>query len=524
MAKKSKHFKTIFVCLLVMVSMVISGCNNGVVPASSTVSTDSTASIFSTGSKGTSSQTTQTNPTTSTGGTADSNNTTATHTTTSTTVPTGTTSTTGKEPYDYDRPVASSDWNKRFNISTGFAMGGGGNRSMYDKIVSQTKAANFTTIEITAINVADPDPDGPGKAGVRNVIRTALDACRQYNIGAYVADPYLGGWGNEGRVIEERHIVEALEAYKDYEDIIQAYFLWDEPFKEQFPEVKKRYDWIRKYNKNVRLFTNLFPSYGVYGWGNTEWGKESYTGYVDGFVETVKPDMLSVDYYAFGVDGANQPDVLSSTQMLWRDMGYFRKKALENNIPFEFYLQCAGNMFDTFDRTGNMTIEKISFQMWNALAYGAKRISYWTSYGVLLDGNGDKMALYEPIKALNKEALAVGEFLYNKTPDKIYHSGVGNLARVREGYYIDDIAQSPLISEIPTESVVATFKNAKGDQYIMIANKDYEYPTEGQLVFRSPKQLSKFNAAANRLEAPSRAVTSLEMKIPAGGYALYRIL
>ena len=432
-------------------------------------------------------------------------------------------STTDPGPYDYGRTQVSADWNNRFNISTGFAMGGSGNRAMYDKIVSQTKDAYFTTIEITSVDTAAPDPDGAAKEGVRQVIKTALDACRKYQIGAYVSDPYMCGGGATYRNIDERHVKEALDAYKDYSDVIQAYILWDEPFKEQFPIIKQRMDWIRKYDANTRLFLNLFPSYGQYGWSNTTWDSDSYTGYVDDFVSQVNPDMLSLDYYVFGNKTDCNADVLSGSQMLWRDLGYYRMKSLEANKPLEFYIQGAGDFSDVFDRIGKMSIERISFQMWTALAYGVKRISYWTSYGVLLDGNGDKTRLYDPIKNLNKEALTVGQFLYDKTPDKIYHSGAGNLELVRKSYNIDNLAESTLLSEIPSESIVSTFKDASGGQYIMIANKDYSYPTEGRLVFKSAKRLSKFNAAANRLEAPSMAVNSLEMKIPAGGYALYKI-
>ena len=424
--------------------------------------------------------------------------------------------------YEYGRSEVSSDWNKRFNISTGFAITG--DRAMCEKIVSQTKDAFFTTIEITSIDIADPDPDGPGKEGVRNVLRTALDVCRKYKIGAYLSDPYLGGWGDGGRNINESHVAETMEAYKDYEDIIQAYVLWDEPFVESFPEVRKRYDWVRKYNKNVRLFMNLFPSYGVYGWGNTAWASQSYTEYVDSFISQVRPDMLSLDYYAFDSQGENNPDVLSSSQGLWRDMGYFRKKALETNLPFEFYIQAAGRMFDPFERVGKMTSEKISFQMWASLAYGVTRVSYWTSYGVLLDGNGDKTPLYNAIQSINKEGMTVGQFLYDKKSENIYHSGVGNLALVRGNYFIDDLSKSTLLSEIPTESIVSVFSDKAGGKYIMIANKDYAYPTEGRLVFRTPQKLSKFNAAANRLETPSKVLSSIEMKIPAGGYALYKIV
>lgn len=88
---------------------------------------------------------------------------------------------------------------------------------------------------------------------------------------------------------------------------------------------------------------------------------------------------------------------------------------------------------------------------------------------------------------------------------------------------MDDLAQSPLLSEIPSETIVSTFRDQAGGHYLMIANKDYAFPTEGKLVFKKEQQLYRLNAIAGRLDPLPAPVKSLALNIPAGGYALYKI-
>lgn len=369
------------------------------------------------------------------------------------------------------------------------------------------------------IGASTDDPDSPEQESTRDVIKAALDVCREYEYPAIVQDYVLCGALDLQYKVEERHIKQVLDSFADYRDIILGFFAWDEPLTTHLEDARQRQEWVRKYDPDVRLFYNMLPSYGKYTWKDN-----SYKSYVDDVNRQLDPAMLSVDYYVFYLDSQGEPDVLSPTQELWKDMGYLRKLCKETGKPFEFYIQ-GTDVFggSTPNRIPYMTAEKLGFQTYAALAYGAKRISCFTTYGLLLDDNGNKTRLYNDVKELNREALKVGEFLFDKTPDKIYHSGAGSLPAVREQYFVDDLAQSPLLSEIPSETIVSTFRDQAGGHYLMIANKDYAFPTEGKLVFKKEQQLYRLNAIAGRLDPLPAPVKSLALNIPAGGYALYKI-
>lgn len=405
----------------------------------------------------------------------------------------------------------------QFHISTYFAFGGSGDRVMYDKVIRQTKEAFFTTIEITNVDTADPSLEGPAADGVRKVIRTALDVCRQYELAAIVADPYLGGGGEYSRDIGKMHVQQTLDAYKDYEDILLGYILWDEPKIAQFSRIRERIGWVREFNPDMRLYLNLLPSYGDYTWADGQ-----YRNYVDTFIRNTDPEMLSVDYYVFGHNTDCNPNVLSADQGLWRDMGLFRMLAQETGKPFEFYIQGVGD-FSASKDIGNMTAERIAFQMYAALAYGVKRVSYFTSYGLLLDANGDKTHMYDSVKAINEEAIQVGRFLYDKTSVALYHSGAGQLQKVRDQMYLDNLAESDLLSAIPSETIVSVFEDEAGGRYLMVANKDYNNAAAGRLVFKKAVSLRRYQALEDSLAASTGALTELAVEIPAGGYLLYRV-
>ncbi len=406
----------------------------------------------------------------------------------------------------------------QFHISTNFAFGGSGNRAMYDKVIRQTKEAYFTTIEITNVDVADPSPEGPAADGVRAVIRTALDVCRQYDMSAIVADPYLGGAIDYYREIGKTHVQQTLNAYQDYEDVLLGYILWDEPKIPQFSLIKQRIGWVREIDPDVRLYLNLLPSYN----DTYTWKKNAFQEYVSTFTFDVDPEMLSVDYYVFGDRTDCNPNVLSADQGLWRDMGLFRMLALETGKPFEFYIQGVGD-FSASKDIGNMTAERIAFQMYAALAYGVKRVSYFTSYGLLLDANGDKTHMYDSVKAINEEALQVGRFLYDKTSVALYHSGAGQLQKVQDQMYLDNLAESDLLSAIPSETIVSVFEDEAGGRYLMVANKDYNNAAVGRLVFKKAVSLRRYQALEDSLAASTGALTELAVEIPAGGYLLYRV-
>ena len=409
-----------------------------------------------------------------------------------------------------DKDINAKD---QFYIASNFAFPGSGDRVMYETIAQETKNAGFNLIEITNINTDIPDVEGPSVNGVRTVIGTALESCEKFDLKAMVADPYMGGFQTIYRSIQEKHIKAGLEFYNRYSKALRGYIVWDEPYKAQNMIISQRMAWHQKSDLSSTLFVNLFPSYvPEYTWSNGQ-----YPGYVNDFITAANPTMLSQDYYVFGNNTDCNPVITGNNVGLWRDWGFFRKRSLETGKPFWTYIQGIGDYVDK--NVGNMTIERIRFQMYSALAYGAKYLSYYTSYGLVLDVNGNETDMYTSIKNLNNEVKVMGQYLYNKHSESIYFAGATSTQRTN--YNLDNLSSSTLIQSIPANTIVSTFTDSSNAKYIFITNRTYNSSVTGNVVLKTSKHISKLNAANGAIDLVSTVGTQLPVNLSAGSGVLY---
>ncbi len=111
---------------------------------------------------------------------------------------------------------------------------------------------------------------------------------------------------------------------------------------------------------------NLFPSYG----SPKQLGFDDFPAYVRGFIETVKPDVLSFDHYPLREPQAGTTDWFG-------DLAVVRSESRKAGIPFWICLQSEGIR-------GGLRIPSRAEILWQAstvLAYGARGVvwfTYWT--------------------------------------------------------------------------------------------------------------------------------------------------
>jgi hypothetical protein len=123
-------------------------------------------------------------------------------------------------------------------------------------------------------------------------------------------------------------------------------------------------------------------------------GCDTYEKYVDGFIDTVKPNMLSFDYYPeFGRMGdgatARGPD---SRRVLLRNLEFMRVRALRLDVPLWMYITVVdypGATSHCCEDHSDLTESQIRWQAYAGLVYGVRGIIYFT-YGPIDDGQGGK--------------------------------------------------------------------------------------------------------------------------------------
>ena len=390
-----------------------------------------------------------------------------------------------------------------FVISTLVGIPGGGNEAQNDRSVKYHKEAYFNNIELCDFS--------------NDAMKLALETCQKYDVSAMPFDPVF-----RDKFASEEDIKERLKFYAPFADTIRGFFIYDEPkYKSDiFEKIKENADWVRKYAPTKLMFINLLPSYGEYTWSSDtgNWQDSKYARYTDDFFKATDPDVLSLDYYIFFSSEVCEADLVVNN--LWRDIGYFRMKSIESGKPFWCYIQSLGEFVHN-KAIGNMTAERIALQVNSIVAYGAKGVSYYNSLCSLIDQRAYKTVLFEDIKSINQKAMTFGNFLLDKKYDKLYHTSV--LSKIEKHYFTDSLEQSELISLLPENVLVSTFKDDSARTYLMVVNRDYTYPMDGDIVLKGKKKVGVLDPESGEQKVISGATDRIQLSLKAGDAALYII-
>ena len=180
---------------------------------------------------------------------------------------------------------------------------------------------------------------------------------------------------------------------------LYGYHVRDEPSAAEFSGLGQLVDYLRERDPDHLARINLFPI----GPAPATLGAPNYDTYVNQFVSTVQPALLSYDHYSFTTTG-DEGGYL-------QNLGIISQKAKSAGIPFMNIVQAAG--------WGNMRIptnNEERFLAYTTLAYGAQGICYytWSTWapdpeiqgGIV---NSDGTPNYSTIKSTNQEFVAIAK-------------------------------------------------------------------------------------------------------------------
>jgi len=240
-----------------------------------------------------------------------------------------------------------------------------------------------------------------------------------------------------------------------------GYFLKDEPGKKEFQKLARLNEYLSRKDSLHQVYINLFPIYAT----PVKLDTNDYAGYVQDFFETVHPRIASFDHYP----------ILDSGLRLrfFENLEIIRRAALKDTVPFwAFALTTQHGQYV------KAVLPHLRFEVYSALAYGAKGIQYFTyatprsnrkiKFGeALLDASSQTTATYHLVAKLNNEIRAIGPLLLDLTSTGVYHS--------------DPVPQNcrPLVPHLPInkiegQSILAGFfRGKKNKKYVFLVNKNY---------------------------------------------------
>lgn len=350
--------------------------------------------------------------------------------------------------------------------------------------------------------------------------RKLLSLCRRLGLQAIISDSRipLALTGNDKGLSDLKAVA------KDYSPAssLLGYFITDEPGAKQFGELAKVVAALRKFDPQHGAFINLFPNYATTDRDATpsQLNATTYDEYLETYLSTVQPDILSYDHYHF-LKNSDRPGFLSN-------LAAAQKAARTAGVPFwNIVLSVAHGPYRP------LTENELRYEALQSLAYGVQGLLYFTYWlpaddktyqwsHSIMERDGKPGALYEPVKSVNSDVRAISAYLYSAKC----------LMTFQTGEIPTDGAKAPGSSLARSEGksplTIGIFRDGMGYLYVLATNRDYKAATSAKIQFYAGKRrVELFDPKTKSFKPISEmanedGVTEHETPFSPAGYALFR--
>jgi hypothetical protein len=326
-----------------------------------------------------------------------------------------------------------------------------------------------------------------------------LDLCEQVGLRAMIADERMP------QSLAEKDARSQIEAIvKDYAQhpALYGYFIKDEPSAGDFEGLGQVAAYLREKDPAHIGYINLFPT-GAAPWAQL--GTATYDEYLEKFITTVKPKLLSYDHYPFHNSGDNADYFLN--------FALVRNAGIKHTLPFWYIALCVQH----YDYR-HLTEPELRYETMTSLCFGAHGLlwyTYWypgepnpTILHAMINYDGSHDPHYDMIKQINADTNAIGTELLEARSWATYQ--VGEAVEQRppsQGTPIDVTTKGKI--------TVGLFTRPDKSWMGMIANRDYKAAGTASI------SSAKFDVFEPRTKKWSPAKSS-GLKLAAGDAVLIR--
>lgn len=290
-----------------------------------------------------------------------------------------------------------------------------------------------------------------------------------------------------------------------------SYFITDEPGAAAFSGLGKLTAHLRQRDPAHLPYINLFPTYA----NNEQLGTKgevvpAYQEYLKRFVETVRPMLLSYDNYQF-MKGSDRKDYFQNLDLM-------RKESLTTGISFLNIVQAAS----WAPEVRVPVAEEMRYLVYTTAAYGAHGISYYVYQaanhtGGMINADGSPTAIYDAVKVLNPEFVAVVRELQPLRSTGVYHTAMkeaGCEPVPADAVFQVDSAASKLKER---GLLLGNFGNGEKTSHLLVVNLDYK--TEVTATIVGPGELEGLDASTGKWNKFGGKRAELRL-LPGGGKLL----
>ena len=302
----------------------------------------------------------------------------------------------------------------------------------------------------------------------------ALDICQRVGIQAIVFDPEIGQKKWTDPFDGDRAVRELPRVIKqvNHHPAVYGYHIMDEPNADQFKALGRAVALVKEQAPGKWPYINMTPGMGA------DYGK-----FLDLFVNTCHPTILSYDNYPFGQDG-------SFSYGYWANIAAIREAGLRHNLPFwTIFLSSAHLTY------GEPTEAALRLQAYGSLAYGSRGLCYYKFISRELplmeapdlgdfrngplDQFGEKTHTWNWVRNMNRQIQNMAPTLLKLKSDRVYH--VGEVPADNHGIGDDSMIEKFLAGE---SILVGDFTHEDGSKWVLIVNKHLKNSTPCRPVFR----------------------------------------
>lgn len=306
---------------------------------------------------------------------------------------------------------------------------------------------------------------------------SALDACASAGLEAIVSDSRVSGY--DWAAVDEakaRNNVSNLVAQVGNHPAVFGYYLRDEPTAVWFPDLEKVASAVREFAPGKWPYINLFPDYA----DNSQLGTTGYPDYLERFIATCHPKIISYDNYSLMDNGLLRGNY-------WSNLEAVHDACKRHGIEFWNIVLAVGHF-----SYREPSAADLRFEAYTTLAYGGRGLAYFTYFappvgnyrGAAIDQFGNETPTWHNLQNVNLQIQKLGPTLLQLQSDDVYHFG-------DVPPHCNGPPTNSLVAAVPGGNfLVGEFTHHDGSRYVMIVNKDVakSHPCSPQFR-KSPRRL-----------------------------------
>jgi hypothetical protein len=359
-----------------------------------------------------------------------------------------------------------------------------------------------------------------------------LDTARRHGLRAMLQDGLLNPESLDDQV--KRGQLDALIDRVKVHPAMYSYHLRDEPNVSAFLSLGRLAEYLRKRDPAHLAYINLYPTYA----NNEQLGAKgdtvtSYKEYLRQFGETVKPALISWDHYHFASSDRNDAEFLGTPTITdgkdgWQyflNLALIRQAAQKAKIPFL-------NIVQASSWTPSMRVpngDELRFLVYTTLAYGAQGISYYVycypkHIGGIANPDGTTTVLYDALKILNREFIAIASQLQPLYSLGVYHMGmipIGGEPLPAGSAFTVDPPVAPMSYKPPEKMkgmLLGAFGKTGRPTHVIVVNLDYTQEMATTVVGPGPMEV--FDPGTGKWEPSGQGKRAPIRLLPGGGKLL----